>query len=235
MSKNGLRHADPTDHQAAWESLPWYVNGTLEGLELERVEQHVAGCVACRGELKYLHQLGGLLHSAEELPLTPAQGLSALMARIDAEERGEAACVGLPSLTQRIRSWIEPLYQVPPGIRYALITQAAAILLLVGIIAWSTAQPPSATHYTLSDVSDVSVTPLGPGANLRLVFAPETPESRIREILRSVGGEIISGPTALGVYTVVAPVSEHPGLTARAVLEELRAQPELTFAELTAR
>lgn len=232
MSSSGTNHANHTDHQTAWESLPWYVNGTLEGPELEQVEQHVAGCVACRGELKYLRQLGGLLHAAEELPLTPDQSLSALMARIDTVESGEAARVGPPALTQRIRGWFEPLYQASPAIRYTLIAQTAALLLLVGIIGWSTTQVPSATHYTLSDVG---APPVDPRANLKLVFAPETPESQIREILRSLRGEIISGPTSLGVYTVAAPVSEDPEHTARALLDELRAQPEITFAELAAR
>ncbi len=232
MSSSGLKHANPTDHQAAWESLPWYVNGTLEGPELVVVERHVKSCVACRAELKYLRELGGLLHTAEELPLTPAQGLSAVMARIDTAERGEPARAELPSLTQRIRSWIEPLYQASPGIRHALLAQAAAILLLVGIIAWTVAQAPSAPYQTLSDVGAL---PVDPRANLRVVFAPQTPESQIREILGSVRGEIISGPTPLGVYTVTAPVSEHPDHTAKAVLEELHAQPEITFAELAAR
>lgn len=232
MSSNGINHANPTDHQAAWESLPWYVNATLEGPELEQVERHVAGCVACRGELEYLRQLGGLLHAAEELPLTPALSLSALRVRIDRVESGEPARVGSPSFTRRVRGWIEPLYRVSPGIRYALIAQAAAILLLVGIIGWSTAQAPSVTHYTLSDVG---APPLDQRAHLRLVFAPETPESRIREILGSVRGEIVSGPTSLGVYTVAAPVPEDPDPTVRALLEELRARSGITFAELATR
>lgn len=232
MSSSGPKNANHTDHQAAWESLPWYVNGTLEGPELAEVERHVKDCVACRSELKYLRELGGLLHTAEVFPLTPARSLSAVMARIDTVESGEAARIGPPSLTQRIRSWIEPLYQASPGIRHALMAQAAAILLLVGIIAWPTAQAPSATHRTLSDVGAPEV---GPRANLRVVFAPETPESQLREILRSVRGEIISGPTPLGVYTVAAPVSEHSDQTARSLLEGLRAQPEITFAELAAR
>ncbi len=112
------------------------------------------------------------------------------------------------------------------------MAQAAAILLLVGFIAWTTAQEPSAIHRTLSDVDAL---PVDTRANLRLVFVADTPEGRIREILGSVQGEIISGPTPLGVYTVAVPVSEHPDLMARAVLEELRAQPELTFAEFAAR
>ena len=232
MNSNGLNRANHTDHQAAWESLPWYLNGTLEEPERERVERHVQGCVACRGELRYLRELAGLLHTAEELPLTPVQGLSAVMARIDTAESEEITRVGRRSSTRRIPRWIELLHQASPGMRHTVMAQAVAILLLVGIIAWPNAQAPSASHRTLSDVGAPAV---GPRANLRLVFAPETPESQIRKILRSVQGEIIAGPTPLGVYTVAVPVSEHPDVTARALLEELRAKPEITFAELPAR
>ena len=192
MRSDELENASPADHQSAWESLPWYVNGTLDGSELKQLERHTRGCVACRAELKYLRQLGGLLHTAEELPPMPDQSLSAMMARIDAAESGEEE----PSLTRRIRSWLEPLYRASPRIRFALMAQAAAILLLVGFLAWTTARQPVAIHRTLSDIESL---PADSRANLRVVFVADARESRIREILGSIRGEIVSGPTPLGV------------------------------------
>lgn len=224
---SGPARGDRTDHQATWQSLPWYVNGTLEGTELEQVEQHVQGCVACRAELTYLRQLGALVHAAEEFPLTPAVGLAALMERIDRADSGAEA----PS-PRGIRSWIAPLYQASPGIRRALVAQAAAILLLVGIITWAAGWQPAAEHHTLADVEAPVV---DSRAHLRVVFLPEAPEVRIREILGSVGGEIVSGPSALGVYTVAAPISGQPDRAVAGLLATLRAQPEITFAEHASR
>ena len=232
MSRNGLKQTSYADHQVAWESLPWYVNGTLDGPELAQVEGHVKSCVACRGELKYLRELGGILHTAEDLPLTPAQGLSAVMARIDESESGEAPRTETPLLTQRIRTWLEPFRMASPAIRLALVVQLAAILLLIGVVARPTAEAPKATYRTLSDPATLQV---DPRARLHVVFAPETPAERIRDLLVAVQGEIIAGPTALGVYMVATPISEHPDHSDQAVLEELRAQPEIVFAELALR
>lgn len=224
---SGLDRVDRTDHQATWESLPWYVNGTLEGTELEQVEQHVQSCVACRAELSYLRELGALVHTAEQFPLTPAVGLAALIERIDRADSGAEA-----PFPRGIRSWMAPVYRASPGIRRALVAQAAAILLLLGLVAWTTGRQPAAVHHTLADV-DAPV--VDSRAHLRVVFLPDAPEARIREILGSVGGEIVSGPSALGVYTVAAPISGQPDETVASLLATLRAQPEITFAEQASR
>ena len=43
-----------SEHAAIDALLPWYVNGTLRGDELGRVERHVAVCPACRREVDWL-------------------------------------------------------------------------------------------------------------------------------------------------------------------------------------
>jgi hypothetical protein len=225
-NSNGIEPSRYPDHQAVWESLPWYVNGTLGGPELEHVDRHVKSCVACRAELKYLRELGGILHTAEELPLAPAQGLSAVMARIDASESREAPRTETPWLIQRMRIWLEPFRMASPAIRVALVAQIAAIVLLLGVVARPTAEAPPAIYRTLSDPATSQV---DLGARLHVVFAPQTPAERIHELLGSVQGEIIAGPTALGVYTVATPVAD------QAFLAELGAQPEIVFAELAVR
>lgn len=228
-NSNGLEHSRYPDHQTAWENLPWYVNGTLAGPELAQVERHVKSCVACRAELKYLRELGGVLHTAEDMPLTPAQSLSALMARIDGSGSRELPRNETPSLGLRIRIWLEPFRLASPAIRLALAVQLAAIVLLTAVVARPTAEAPQPTYRTLSDPATAQV---DSGARLHVVFAPEASAERIRELLVSVQGEIIAGPTALGVYTVATPVAEHPDQT---VLEEVRSQPEIVFAELAGR
>ena len=37
-------------HRNAWELLPWYVNGTLSGQDLDLVTGHLPGCAACAEE-----------------------------------------------------------------------------------------------------------------------------------------------------------------------------------------
>ena len=47
---------DPAPHKVADVLLPWLVNGTLEGDELEFVQQHVATCVRCQREVEWLRE-----------------------------------------------------------------------------------------------------------------------------------------------------------------------------------
>jgi hypothetical protein len=220
MNANGVERVN-AEHQAAWENLPWYVNGTLRGADLDRLERHVESCVACRGELRYLRELGGLVHAAEDFPLAAAASLSKVMDRIDAAEGGGEG-------SRRSRRRPEPTRRAAPGIRVALIAQAAMILLLIGILAWSS-RAPSAEFRTLSDPPAAPADDGRP--RLRLVFDPGTPELRIREILTPLGAEIVAGPTALGVYTVALPGPEPGGATVDDVLEGLREHAQIRFAE----
>lgn len=228
MSSNSAENASYAEHQAAWESLPWYVNGTLDAEELARLERHVASCVACRSEVKYLRELGAAVHAAEDFPLAPARGLAALMARIEESEEPHSARAGRPSQTRRLLGWSAPFRQAPTAIQRLLLAQVAAIVLLVGILAWPGGEVPSATYRTLAEDAELQA---DLGSRLHVVFDPETPEHRIREILKSVQAEIIAGPSAVGLYTLAMPVSEEAGLSVRVVLEKLRAHPEVTFAE----
>lgn len=69
---------------------------------------------------------------------------------------------------------------------------------------------------------------------INLVFDPATSEARLREVVSSVGGEIIAGPTALGVYTSATPVGVAGEPSEEMVLELLQARSEIVFAELAA-
>ena len=61
-----------------------------------------------------------------------------------------------------------------------------------------------------------------------MVFAESTPEAEIRRLLATVRGEIVGGPSPLGVYTVALPADGEP---LPVVLSHLRAQPQIRFAE----
>ena len=67
---------------------------------------------------------------------------------------------------------------------------------------------------------------------IRVVFADDITEKELRTLLASVGGTIIHGPSALGVYTVTIPLAGRAQLGP--VLEALRAHPQVRLAEPTA-
>ena len=66
-------HLDTDEHQAVQALLPWYVNGTLEGEELARVQGHLAKCARCQADAEWESSL----RTAD-----PAEG-AALNAEVD--------------------------------------------------------------------------------------------------------------------------------------------------------
>lgn len=87
--------------------LPWYVNGTLAGDELELVERHLAGCPRCREEIGFL----GFLRDR-------------IQAHGDGEGPGELARARLMRSIrrERYRSWLKPALAVAAAIVIAVQT-----------------------------------------------------------------------------------------------------------------
>lgn len=214
-------------HRRVWELLPWYVNGTLPDGERRTVEEHAASCGRCREELASCRRLGEALRKRDDdAPLPHPARLSRLMDRLDEAEGS--------SLARRARGL---LGATPRPVRWALAGQLAALLLLAAgwaVQAGSTgstgsntsdAAVPPALFHTLSDPAP----PASAGAiRIRIVFAEDTAERRIREVLLGIGGQLAGGPSPLGAYTVELPAGRDP---LPLVLAHLRSRPEVRFAE----
>lgn len=229
MTTHETRNHNYADHQAAWEQLPWYVNGTLEGAELAEVERHVANCVACRAELNALRELAALIQSVPELPLSPEASLRSVLARIEGAREDQAGLAEEAAPVWRRRIGSGPQRRRFPWVRAALLGQAAAILLLAGLLAFPPERRTDGEYRTLSAAGRA---PADAGARINLVFAPDTTEARMRELVSSVGGQIVAGPTAIGVYTISTPLAKSGDPSRERLLERLRARPEILFAEL---
>ena len=67
-----------------------------------------------------------------------------------------------------------------------------------------------------------------------MFFEPDTTEARMRELVSSVGGESVAGPTVLGAYTITTQVGKSGDSLEEMLLELLRARSEIVFAELAA-
>ena len=203
-------------HRRVWELLPWYANGTLAEREREQVETHLTGCAGCQAELRACRRTGELLSGAGEVAPSPHPAqLRRLLDRVDEEERDRPG--KLASLLQA----------TPRPLRWTLVAQAAAILLLAGGLAWS-ARPavPSgpASYVTLSSPAAAPV----PSTRLRVMFSPRATEQEIRQILLGVRGSLVAGPSPIGAYTVQVPATGDP---VGAVLARLRTDPQVVFAE----
>jgi len=98
------------------ELLPWLVNGTLEGEELRRVEEHLRSCLTCRREVDELRRLRREIQAASDVSPSETPGLERLLAEVEAERP-----------RPRSRRWFRP---------WQPMLAAAVLAAVVGIGVW---------------------------------------------------------------------------------------------------
>jgi Putative zinc-finger len=207
--ENGLTH------EQAWDLLPWLVNDTLDPGERVEVEAHVGACRECREERERCRTMAALVRKAEVAPSPHPAQLARLVQRVDEAER-----------TGKRRTIAGFLGSTPSAVRWALVAQAAAVVLLLAVAFWPAPRP---AFRALSDPSAGPVTPAQ--HQLRVVFAPGTTEPDMRRLLLEVRGEIVGGPSPLGAYVVAVPAAGAAAEPVALVLEHLREDPHVRFAE----
>ena len=156
------------------ELLPWYVNGTLEGPERERVEKHLESCRRCRDEAAWLARLREQIKAEGRADAPGELGLRRLMRQVrDSEAKPRA---------RRLQWWQPAL--------------AAAVMIIV-IQSVLLVRPWQATDTGIVPLGGQPST-----AVVQVEFAPTATEAQIREVLQAVDGVIVDGPGALGIYRI---------------------------------
>lgn len=193
-------------HRQTIESLPWYVNGTLEADERARVERHLGECLTCRAALREEQRTQVLVREQQDVPLSAEHGLSDLLSRIDSGKKQAR-----PTLVRPV-----PVYALTIG---AFVIVIGSLFLLSTRILEP--DQSSAAFSTLSDTADIGQ------PQIDIVFADSVDDEEIAEIVDSFGGRLIGGPTALGRYTVALPPEE--GSPEEAVIERLAGDERIRF------
>ena len=198
-----------SEHAAIDALLPWYVNGTLRGDELGRVERHVAVCPACRREVDWLKDVFAACAAIAPLPDVPAS-LS-----------GSAPTLG-PSA--RPRTWRarvgDGLRSSPPWIRWLMAAQLAGMAILATLLTFDNGSEPS--YRTLGAVAQ----PTSAGETIAVMFDPAITEAELRSVVRAIGARVVDGPTATHAY-----VLEVPAANAGLAVAKLRAEARVRLAE----
>jgi len=198
-------------HQEAQRLLPWWVNGTLEGDELQWVSRHLAECAHCRQEVEELRRLQDAC-AQTEVPSNARQAFIRMRRRLPT--RGQA-----PAL--RWRKWLESWTLMPAWLRGAVVAQMLVILLLGGLLL--NHERPAAMYRTLGDASAGGVHESG---HLVVVFDPAIRQSQMQSLLRASQAHIVDGPNDAGAYVVAVPTAR-----AATVREALRAAPGIVLVE----
>jgi hypothetical protein len=244
---------DVPAHQAVQELLPWYASSQLAANETQRVHQHLQECAQCRHDLEWEHGMRAeAAASNDALPdgvdmeraltkLIPALGpqeriaapaefaatqapreAAELMAARDAGTRSE-----MPSLAQAAHAESAPPDAPLPWWRVAAANQpswlrwavAAQCVLIVGLAALLMRPQPAAEYHVLGAGA-------ASGANLVVVFQPNTSERELRGLLQAQNARVIDGPTVTDAYLLSVPTERRAQ-----ALQALRGASAVKLAE----
>src|SRR6185437_15286559 len=85
------RSGEARQHPEISALIPWYVNGTLDEREAQRVEAHLALCAMCREDLAQERYVYRGMNSAPFVEHIPASSLKRLQAQLDGAEAAPPA------------------------------------------------------------------------------------------------------------------------------------------------
>jgi hypothetical protein len=207
-------------HARTARDLPFLVNGTLAPAEAVRAREHLQGCEDCQRELERETALMECVREQAVVDYAPHVSFAKLAVRIDEHEAHRER-----------RAWWRMPARARVRLRDAVIlAQAAAIVVLVAVGAGSAWREPPAEYRTLT--RSVPALPADV-PRLRVVFDDRVPAGDLRRMLGTVGGTVVDGPSAHGVFTIaLRTAATDPSGEAAAVADWLRAQPGVQLAEV---
>lgn len=193
--------------ERARDLLAWHSQDALTGEDLafmrQWLEKSDADDPAMAQELAWLRRTASQLRAQveEEARLAPQSvdaGLHALLERI-ALDRPRP--IEPPAWHRRIGQWLRDVVGVRStgwamGVMALVAVQATVIAVLL-------ADPP-AVQVPLGGAASSMAVASDP-VLLTVAFRPEATESAMRSTLASAGAQIVSGPSALGLYLVAVP------------------------------
>jgi len=163
------------NNQELKENLPWYVNNTLNDEQQAEFEQQLSNNAELKQEVKFLNALRQ--HVKQNISHSPGEmGLQRLKRQIKKESEQNS------SSHKSITTW-----------RTLAIAASLVLVVQLGIMInfvqrEDTFVPLSGNNYSSSVI--------------QVQFKSDATESRIRELLISIEGSIINGPSKNGLYRI---------------------------------
>ena len=199
-----------SEHDAVDALLPWYVNGTLRGEELDRVERHVAVCEPCRHEIDWLRDVFAACAAIAPLPDAPASADVTRLPGLDARLRP-------PGWRTRVSAGWQ---STQPWMRMLMAAQFAGLVILGTLVAVDNLREPS--YRTLGAYAR----PAPAGDAIAVMFDPAITEAELRRVVTGAGARIVDGPTTTHAF-----VLEVPAARSDEAVRKLRAERLVRFAE----
>jgi hypothetical protein len=227
-----MKSTSPSPHTAhgeVWMLLPWYVNGTLKGEELDLVQHHLRICILCRRELALQQRTSKAIRNASIMDLSPQLSFSRLMRRIDREARQ-----GRKGWWSSLRAqWAHLSYRLSTLLSLRRMLLGLSLLLLfIGLAPvaklWLASVSKEPQYHTLADPNSESS---AGKHDIRVIFAKTMEQEQIKQLLISLHAQIVDGPSSGGSYTVRIASGEHSDREVLTALDRLRHHPSVLFAE----
>lgn len=212
------------EHEGTCLLLPWYLNGTLEGEELQRVRQHLGTCLVCRQELTSLRRQVEFTEVHDQ-PLTSSEeSFARLMHRIKTDKHPRRIRRLLP---ERFFNIIKNQWQGWMPYRPVWAVSLLLLTMTSGMLIYQVFSEPAA-YRTLSDTTQTPVAELAAERTLRAVFDGSLNLDDFHKLLHECALTISAGPNSAGAYTLQAVAGDDGRQSA---LTCLRAKSGVRFAE----
>jgi len=215
------------EHQEISALLPWYINGSIDEHDRQRLDAHLALCAGCREELAQEQRIYEGMTADTAVEYMPAASLKRLQARLDgvaAASPDPRSDVGTQELAAGQKPGGRPLAW--PGLMAASVAVMAVALSLLAADRWIQFR----AHAAVPDYYTVTTSiPRPQGEVIRAVFSPTITLVELQAVLDEAQLRIISGPTEAGVYSLAA----NSGRPVSASLASLRRDEKVRFAEIT--
>ncbi|MBD8891305.1 anti-sigma factor family protein [Roseibium litorale] len=227
-------------HDAVWELIPWFVNGTLPASEQAKVKQHIQSCPQCAAEVARQFKLAKRVATEDPFDVPLSRSWSHLRDQIEAEARAggkqvaSAAGGGIGAAgrsTARRRSGSQRGRSTFGSYRgfggAALVAGAgiAACLVAAIVILPDYYGPQNREGYqTLTNGASPD------SNNIKFQTKSALSQEALSALLDRHGMKLESGPSESGVYTASFNRTGAQSGDRKTAAEELMSDPEILFA-----
>lgn len=214
-------------HQEILMVLPWYVNKALRDTEMKAVESHLKVCLTCKREIITLQKLALAVNRTDVLESAAQASFSNIKNRIHQTEKPVLELSMRKPFRLPRRKWYQKIGFDSVSLPHTIALSFGVLMLVMLIPGYYVAGKMLKSDFrTLSSGESAPV-----GRNeLKVVFLEGTKPQQIQNVLDSVQGQVVEGPTKEGFYLIRIAQQNEPESLLNTV-SILRKHTNVIFAE----